>query len=93
MANNMFSSPKPIIELDELKEGVKDWYTEAEREGDVSEEKALEIATKIFLRKKISLQEAQFVQSDRVTEALDRLYELNNQSQKDVDSEKNKPCE
>ena len=93
MENNMFSSPKPIIELDDLKEGVKDWYTEAEKEGDVSEEKALEIATKIFNGSRISLQEGQFVQSDRVTEALNRMYELNDEAQDDADSEKNKPCE
>ena len=88
----MFSSPKPIIELDDLKEEAKDWYTEAEKEGDVSEEKALEIATKIFNGSRISLQEGQFVQSDRVTEALNRMYELNDEAQEDVDSEKNKPC-
>jgi hypothetical protein len=93
MANNMFSSPKPIIELDDLKESIKDWYSEALKEGDVSEEKAIEIATKIFYRKKISLEEAQFVQSDRVTEALNRMYELNNEAQKESNSEKNKPCE
>ena len=93
MANNMFSSPKPIIELDELKEGVKDWYTEAEREGDVSEEKALEIAIKNANDKKLSPEERQFAQSDRVTEAMNRMYELNEEAQEDVDSEKNKPCE
>lgn len=92
MTDNMFSSPKPIIELDDLKENIKDWYTEALKEGDVSEEKALEIATKIFNRKRITLQEAQFVQSDRVTKALDRLFELNDEAQKGANSEKNKPC-
>ena len=92
MTDNMFSSPKPIIELDDLREGLKDWYTEALRNGDVSEEKALEIATKIFYRKRISLEEAQFVQSDRVTEALNRMYELNNEAQKEANSEKNKRC-
>ena len=92
MANNMFSSPKPIIELDDLKELTRDWYAEALKEGDVSEEKAIEIATKIFYRKKISLEEAQFVQSDRVTKALDRLFELNDEAQKGANSEKNKPC-
>lgn len=92
MANNMFSSPKPIIELDDLKETTKDWYSEALKEGDVSEEKAIEIATKIFYRKRISLEEAQFVQSDRVTEALNRMYELNNEAQDDANSEKNKRC-
>jgi hypothetical protein len=93
MADNMFSSPKPIIELDDLKESIKDWYADALKEGDVSEEKAIEIATKIFYRKRISLEEAQFVQSDRVTEALNRMYELNNEAQKEANSEKNKPCE
>ena len=92
MANNMFSSPKPIIELDDLKELTKDWYAEAVKNGDVSEEKAIEIATKIFYRKKISLEEAQFVQSDRVTEALNRMYELNDEAQKEANSEKNKRC-
>lgn len=92
MTDNMFSSPKPIIELDNLKENIKDWYVEALKEGDVSEEKALEIATKIFNRKRITLQEAQFVQSDRVTKALDRLFELNNESQNEADKQKNKPC-
>jgi hypothetical protein len=92
MADNMFSSPKPIIELDDLKELIRDWYAEALKEGDVSEEKAIEIATKIFYRKRISLEEAQFVQSDRVTEALNRMYELNNEAQKEANSEKNKPC-
>jgi hypothetical protein len=58
----------------------------------VSEEKAIEIATKIFYRKRISLEEAQFVQSDRVTEALNRMYELNNKAQEEANSEKNKPC-
>jgi hypothetical protein len=92
MANNMFSSPKPVIELDDLKEMIKDWYADAIKEGDVSEEKAIEIATKIFYRKRISLEEAQFVQSDRVTEALNRMYELNNKAQEEANSEKNKPC-
>jgi hypothetical protein len=92
MTDNMFSSPKPIIELDDLKENIKDWYAEALKEGDVSEEKALEIATKIFYRKRITLQEAQFVQSDRVTKALDRLFELNDEAQKEANSEKNKRC-
>ena len=92
MADNMFSSPKPIIELDDLKELIRDWYAEALKEGDVSEEKAIEIATKIFYRKRISLEEAQFVQSDRVTEALNRMYELNNKAQEEANSEKNKPC-
>ena len=92
MENNMFSSPKPIIELDDLKDLIKDWFAEAQKTGDVTEEKAIEIATKIFFRKKISLEEAQFVQSDRVTEALNRMYELNDEAQDDVNSEKNKPC-
>jgi hypothetical protein len=92
MENNMFSSPKPIIELDDLKDLIKDWFAEAQKTGDVTEEKAIEIATKIFFRKKISLEEAQFVQSDRVTEALNRMYELNDEAQDDANSEKNKPC-
>lgn len=92
MTDNMFSSPKPIIELDDLKELIRDWYAEALKEGDVSEDKALEIATKIFYRKRITLQEAQFVQGDRVTKALDRLFELNKESQNDANEQKNKPC-
>lgn len=92
MADNMFSSPKPIIELDNLKENIKDWYAEALKEGDVSEEKALEIATKIFYRKRITLQEAQFVQSDRVTKALERLFELSKEAQEQSNKEKKKPC-
>lgn len=92
MTDNMFSSPKPIIELDNLKENIKDWYTEALKEGDVSEEKALEIATKIFNGKNVTLQEAQFVQSDRVTKALDRLFELNDEAQNQANEQKNKKC-
>lgn len=92
MTDSMFSSPKPIIELDNLKENIKDWFTEAQKNGDVTDEKAVEIATKIFNRKKISLQEAQFVQSDKVTEALNRMYDLNDDAQEDSDEQKNKPC-
>ena len=92
MTNNIFSSPKPIIELDDLREIFRDWYSEALKNGDVTEEKAVEIATKIFYRKRITLEEAQFVQSDRVTEALNRMYELNNEAQKEANDEKNKPC-
>jgi hypothetical protein len=92
MTDNMFSSPKPIIELDNLKESIKDWYTEALREGDVSEEKALEIATKMFNGKATSIQENQFIYGDRVTEARRRLTELNDEAQKSADEQKNKPC-
>lgn len=92
MTNNMFSSPKPIIELNDLKEGVKDWYTEALKEGDVTEEKALEIANKIFNGKATSIQENQFIYGDRVSEAMRRLTELNNEAQNDADEQKNKPC-
>jgi hypothetical protein len=92
MSDNMFSSPKPIIELVDLGEGIKDWFTEALKEGDVSQEKALEIATKIFSGKRISIQEGQFIQSDRVTEALNNLYELSDAAQKASTKQKNEPC-
>jgi hypothetical protein len=93
MTDNMFSSPKPIIELDDLREGLKDWYTEALRNGDVSEEKALEIAIKMSKGKATSIQENQFIYGDRVTEARRRLTELNSEAQKEADEQKNKPCE
>ena len=92
MTDNMFSSPKPIIELDNLREGLKDWYTEALRNGDVSEEKALEIAIKRHKGKNTSIEENQFVYGDRVTAAFDRITELNEQAQKDADEQKNKKC-
>lgn len=92
MTDNMFSSPKPIIELDNLKEGLEDWYTEALRNGDVSEEKALEIAIKIHKGKNTSIEENQFVYGDRVTAAFNRITELNEQAQKDADEQKNKKC-
>lgn len=92
MTDNMFSSPKPIIELDNLKEGLEDWYTEALRNGDVSEEKALEIAIKRHKGKNTSIEENQFVYGDRVTAAFNRITELNEQAQKDADEQKNKKC-
>ena len=92
MTDNMFSSPKPIIELDNLREGLKDWYTEALRNGDVSEEKALEIAIKRHKGKNTSIEENQFVYGDRVTAAFGRITELNEQAQKDADEQKNKKC-
>lgn len=92
ITNNPLTSPKPIINLDRMVEFKDDWYAEALRVGELSDEKAIEIATKIFSGDALTPKEANFVDDLKVVGVLTQFTKLQEDLDKASRDAQNEPC-
>jgi hypothetical protein len=90
--NNPLSSPKPIINLDRMVDFTRDWYSELQATGSLSDEKAAEIANKILNREPITVKENEASDHPLVQEYIDEQLSLNQDQQSDIDDAKNEEC-
>jgi hypothetical protein len=90
--NNPLSSPKPIINLDKMVDIKRDWYSDAILTGNMSLEKATEIANKILFGEALTTQEYDLSDHPAVQFIIDEYTKLNPDQQSDVDDAKNEPC-
>lgn len=90
--NNPLSSPKPIINLDRMVDFTRDWYSELQATGELSDEKASEIANKILNREAITVKENEASDHPLVLEYIEEQVKLNQDQQSDVDDAKNEEC-
>lgn len=90
--NNPLSSPKPIINLDRMVDFTRDWYSELQATGELSDEKAAEIANKILNREAITVKENEASDHPLVLEYIEEQTKLNQDQQSDVDDAKNEEC-
>jgi hypothetical protein len=92
ITNNPLTSPKPIINLNRMVEFKDDWYAEALRTGELSDEKAIEIATKIFSGDSITPKESNFVDDPKVVGVISQLTKLEDDLDAASRSAQNEPC-
>lgn len=92
IANNPLSSPKPIIDLSKVVNYKEDWYSDFRLNGNLSVEKATEIANKILFKSPLTVEESNAVDHPAVLFQIDEYFKLNPDQQSDVDDAKNEPC-
>jgi hypothetical protein len=92
ITNNPLTSPKPIINLNRMVDFKDDWYAEALRTGELSDEKAIEIATKIFSGDSITPKESNFVDDPKVVGVISQLTKLEDDLDNASRDAQNEPC-
>lgn len=90
--NSPLSSPKPIINLDKMVDFKRDWYSDAIATGNISLEKATEIANKMVSGEPLTTKEYEFSNHPIVQFQIDEYMKSNTDLQSDIDDAKNKPC-
>lgn len=90
--NNPLSSPKPIINLEKMIDFTRDWYSDAVATGNISIEKATEIANKMISGEPLTTKEYDFSDHPAVQFQIDSYIKLNPDQQSDADDAKNEPC-
>jgi hypothetical protein len=89
--NRPLNSPKPVLNFTEMIELKGDWYSEFKRTGEITEEKATEIANKALFGQ-LTAQEYDASDHPLVVEKMEEIEKMAQQKASKSKNNKQKPC-
>lgn len=92
LENNPIVSPKPVLDFTSTVEITGDWFQQYQRTGELSEEKATEVANKIAYGETLSVKEYEVSDHPLVEEKVAEIHRIEEEQKKESKDNLEKPC-